>query len=51
MKTVILESNEFGVEVFHYQTKREAEAGLKRLVKSAKAHEKKDGIQRKVYLR
>jgi len=50
MYTVIMESTEYGAESFEYETIEEAEAGIKRLAKSAKKHKKEDGIERYIYL-
>lgn len=50
MKTVVMQSEVYGIETFEYPTARAAEAGRKRLVKSAKKHEKQDGVKRKIWV-
>jgi len=47
---VIMESDEYGTEVFDYETTDDAIEGFRRLVKSAKKHYKNDGVARKVSL-
>lgn len=46
---VVLESDVFGAEEFYYNTRREQEAGYRRLLKSARQGEQEDGIERHVY--
>lgn len=50
MKTVVMKSELYGEETFEYDNEREAKAGMKRLKKSAKEHEKKDGVKREIWM-
>lgn len=49
MYQIALESDAFGIETFAYNTRKEQRAGFARLRKSARQHQKRDGIKRKVY--
>ena len=44
---VIMSSDEFGAEEFEYDSPAEREAGLRRLMRSAKWHKEQDGITRR----
>lgn len=50
MYEITLESELFGVEVFKYDTIKEARRALLELTTNASKHTKKDGIERKVSL-
>ena len=45
---VEMRSEEFGEELFYYESLAKAEKGFKRLVKSARRYFKKDGIARTI---
>ena len=47
---VIMYSNEFGFEDFDYDTVAEAEAGFERLKRSCTKANKKDAIERRLFL-
>lgn len=48
MKTVTMESAEYGCETFEYVTTTEAEEGMKRLIKRAQEQCREDGIPRTI---
>jgi hypothetical protein len=50
MFTVLLRSEEYGEERFEYDTEEERQAGVMRLVRTAREAADRDGIRREVVL-